>query len=80
MHAPVTWPSVDKIAQFFFSVRFLLVRQDLIEGTVDAKRLKTKNSIAIVSVFFSYEYKKQALHVNQGRQGHRICSVVGKKI
>ena len=35
---------VDKLAKDNNSVKYLLVRQDLFDRTVDAKRMKTKDS------------------------------------
>ena len=35
---------VDKLAKYYNGVKYLLVRQDLFDGTVDAKGMKTKDS------------------------------------
>ena len=42
---------VDKLAKYKIGVKFLLVRQDLFDGTLDAKRMKTKDSTEKVKTF-----------------------------
>ena len=49
---------VDKIANDKNGVRYLLVRQDLIDRTVDAKGMKTKDSKETVRSFLSMITKK----------------------
>ena len=45
--------SVDKLAKDIKGVKNLLVRQDLFDRIVDAKRLKTKDSKEIFRAFLS---------------------------
>ena len=49
---------VDKLAKGDNSVKYLLVRQDLFDRTVDAKRMKTKDSKETVCAFLSMITKK----------------------
>ena len=49
---------VDKLAKNNNSVKYLLVRQDLFDRTVDAKGMKTKNSKETVSAFLTMITKK----------------------
>ena len=42
---------VDKLAKDSNGVKYLLVRQDLFDRTVDAKGMKTKDSKATVKIF-----------------------------
>ena len=49
---------VDKLAKDNNSVKYLLVRQDLFDRTVDAKRMKTKDSKETVCEFLSMITKK----------------------
>ena len=49
---------VDKLAKDNNVVKYLLVRQDLFDRTVDAKGMKTKDSKETVRAFFSTIKKK----------------------
>ena len=49
---------VDKLAKDKNSVKFLLVRQDLFERTVDAKGMKKKDSKEAVKTFSKMITKK----------------------
>ena len=49
---------VDKLASDNTGVKYLLVRQDLFDSTVDAKGMKTKVSKETVSVFLNLIAKK----------------------
>ena len=49
---------VDKLAKDNNGVRYLLVRQDLFDRTVDAKRMKSKDSKDTVRAFLSMITKK----------------------
>ena len=49
---------VDKLAKNINGVKYLLVRQDLFDRTVDAKRMKSKGSKDTVRAFFSVITKK----------------------
>ena len=58
-----TWcmdlPYVDKLAKDNKSVKYLPVRQDLFDRTVDAKGMKTKDSKKTVRAFFNMIRKKK---------------------
>ena len=49
---------VDKLAKENNGVKYLLVRQDLFDRTVDAKGMKTKDSQETVKAFSSMITKK----------------------
>ena len=49
---------VDKLAKENNGLKYLLVRQDLFEGTVNAKGMKTKYSQETVKAFLSMITKK----------------------
>ena len=49
---------VDKLAKNNNGVKYLLVRQDLFDRTVDAKRMKTKDSKETVRAFRTMLTKK----------------------
>ena len=49
---------VDKLAKDNNGVKYLLVRQDLFDRTVDTKRMKTKDSKETVCAFFTMIEKK----------------------
>ena len=51
---------VDKLAKNIKGVKNLLVRQDLLASTVDAKRKKTKDSKGTVSAFLTMSTKRVA--------------------
>ena len=44
---------VDKLAKFFNGVKYLQVRQELFDRSVDAKRMKTKDSKETVRAFLT---------------------------
>ena len=48
---------VDKLAKDYNGVKYLLVRQDLSDRTVDAKGMKTKDSKETVCAFLSMNTK-----------------------
>ena len=52
---------VDKLAKDNNGVNYLLVRQDLFDRTVDAKRMKSKDSKETVRAFLSMTTKKNRL-------------------
>ena len=52
---------VDKLAKDNNGVKYLLVRQDLFDRTVDAKRMKTKDSKETARAFLSEITKKNRL-------------------
>ena len=49
---------VDKLAKDNNGVKYLLVRQDLLDRTVDAKGMKTKDSRETAKIFFEAITKK----------------------
>ena len=49
---------VDKLAKNSNGVKYLLVRQDLFDRTVDAERLKTKNSKETFCAFLNISTRK----------------------
>ena len=49
---------VDKLAKDHNGVKYLLVRQDLFDRTVDAKGMKTKSSEETVRAFLTMITKK----------------------
>ena len=49
---------VDKLAKDNNGVKYLLVRQDLFDRTVDAKAMKTKNSKETIRAFLTMITKK----------------------
>ena len=52
---------VDKLAKNINGVKYLLVRQDLFDRTVDAKGMKTKDSKETVRAFFTMITQKNRL-------------------
>ena len=63
---------VDKLAKDNNGVKFLLVRQDLFDRTVDAKGMKTKDSKETVGAFLSMIRKKNR-HKIFGLTRNKIC-------
>ena len=55
---------VDKLPKDNNGVKYLLVRQDLFDGTVDAKGMKTKDSKETVRAFLTMITKKKSSHKN----------------
>ena len=51
--------NADKLAKDNNGVKYLLVRQDLFDRTVDAKGMKTKDSKETVKTFFKNDYQKE---------------------
>ena len=73
---------VDKLPKDNNGVRYTLVRQDLFDRTVDAKRIKTKGSKEIVRAFLTLITKKnfpQKIWVEKGTEFagefKKICNV-----
>ena len=64
---------VDKLAKNNSSVKSLLVLQDLFEGAVNAKRMKTIIVQRNGSCVFNCKYEKESTHKILGQQGNRIC-------
>ena len=62
----------DKLAKDNNGVKYLLVRQDLFDRTVDAKGMKTKDSKETVRAFLIMITKKID-QKNLGWKGNRIC-------
>ena len=58
VHSRWCWLWVDKLAKDKNGVKYLIVRQDLFHGTVDAKGMKTKNSKETVQAFLTMITKK----------------------
>ena len=63
---------VDKLAKENNGVKYLLVRQDLFDRTVNAKRMKTIDSQETVKAFSSI-ITKEIDKKRFGRKGNRIC-------
>ena len=62
---------VDKLAKENNGVKYLLVRQDMFDGTVDAKGMKTKDSKETVKTFSKTITKKnipKQIWVHQGTE------------
>ena len=57
---------VDKLAKDKNGVKYLLVRHDLFERTVDAKGMKTKDSMETVRAFLTMFTKKKRPKKNLG--------------
>ena len=64
---------VDKLAKDNIGVKYLLVRQDLFDRTVDAKGTKTKDSNETVKTFSKMISKKNRPKKTLGRSGYGIC-------
>ena len=56
---------VDKLAKDDNGVKYLLVRQNLFDRTVDAKGMKTKD-FNDCSCIFDYDYKNESTRKNLG--------------
>ena len=69
---------VDKLAKENNGVKFLLVRQDLFDRTVNAKGMKTKDSQETVKAFSSVITKRNRPKKNLGLQGNRISGAFKK--
>ena len=54
----IDWAYVDKLAKDYNRVKYLLGRQDLFDRTVDAKRMKTKDSKETARSFLTIIKKK----------------------
>ena len=64
---------VDKLAKDNKGVKYILVRQDLFDRTVDAKGMKTKVSMETDRAFLTMITKKESSQKKWGWQGNRIC-------
>ena len=62
---------VDKLAKDDNDVKYLLVRHDLFDRTVDAKGIR-QDSKEMVRAFLTM-ITKESTQKNFGRQGDRIC-------
>ena len=78
---------VDKLAKNNNGVKYLLVRQDLFDRTVDAKGLKTKDSKETVRAFFTMVTKKnrpKKIWVDKGTEFagefNKLCKAEGIQI
>ena len=63
---------VDKVTNDKSDVKYLLVRQDLFERTVDGKEMKTKDCKETVRAFLTMITKKNR-RKNLGWLRNRIC-------
>ena len=63
---------VDKLSKDKNGVKYLLVRQDLLDRSVGAKGIKTKDSKKNVCAFLTMN-KEESTQKNLGSQGNRIC-------
>ena len=77
---------VDKLAKKNSGVKYLLVRQDLSDRTVNAKRMKTKDSQETVKAFPSMITKKnrpKTIWVDKGTEiagtFKKFCTAEGYK-
>ena len=66
---------VDKLAKDDNGVKYLLVRQDLFDRTVDAKGMKTKGSKETVSAFLTMITKKNRPKKNWVDKGTEFAGV-----
>ena len=78
---------IDKLAKGNNGVKFLLVRQDLFDRTVDAKGIKRRDSKETVTPFSKMTTKKNRPKKNWVDQGtefareiKKFCSAEGKEI
>ena len=78
---------VEKLAKDNQGVKYLLVRQDLLDRTVNAKVMKTKDSKETVRAFFTMITKKnrpKKFRVDNGTKlvgdFEKICKAEGKQI
>ena len=78
---------VDKLAKDNNGVRYLLIRQDLFDRTVDAKGMKTKDSKETLRAFLTMTTKKKRpkkIWVDKGREFagefEKLCKAKGKHI
>ena len=78
---------VDKLAKKNNGVKYLLVRQDLFDRTVNAKRMKTKDSQETVKAFSSMITKKnqpRKIWVDEGTEFagafKKFCAAEGKQV
>ena len=75
---------VDKLAEDINGVKYILVRQDLFDGTVDSKGMKTKDSKETVCVFLTLitkENRAKELWVEKGTkfagEFEKLCKAEG---
>ena len=78
---------VDKLAKENNGVKYLLVRQDLFDRTVNAKRMKTKDSHETVKDFSSMITKRNGpkkIWVDKGTEFagafKKFCTADGKRV
>ena len=78
---------VDKFAKHNNGVKYFVVRQDLLDSTVDAKEIKTKDSKETVKTFSKMITKKnrpKKMSVDQGiefaGEFKKFCSAEGSEI
>ena len=78
---------VDKLAKDYNRVKYLLVRQDLFDRTVDAKGMKTKDSKETVRAFLTMITKKnrpKKIWVDKGTEipgeFKKLCKAEGVQI
>ena len=78
---------VDKLAKYKNGVKYLLVRQDLFDRTVDAKGMKTKDSKETVRAFLTMITKKnrpKKIWVDKGKEFagefKKLCKAEGIQI
>ena len=67
---------VDELAKDNNGVNYLLVRQELFDGTVDAKGMNKKRFQSNASGIFDYDYKEEVTQENLGVQVNGICRTV----
>ena len=79
--------NVDKLAKHNIGVKYLLVRQDLFDRTIDAKGMKTKDSKETVKTFSKTITKKKRprkIWVDEGTEFagefKKFCSAEGLEI
>ena len=70
---------IDELAKDNKGVKHLLVHQDLIDGTVGAKGMKTKNSQETVRAFLTIITKKHWLKKNWVEKGTEFAVEIKKK-
>ena len=63
---------VDKLAKDKSGVTYLLVLQDLFDGTVDAKGMKTEDSWEAVRAFLTMTRKKEPSQKLGLTRGHNL--------
>ena len=64
---------VDKLAKNNNGVKYLLFRQNLFDGTVDARGMKTKDSKERLCAFLTIITKNKLSQCNLSWQGNKLC-------